>query len=77
MNEDHATFVSQLMDSVLKRLEFEVNNCPPQHLPALTAAIIALYDYRNHDINGQEKHHLEISLLNNINKQVKDFDKKE
>lgn len=75
MNEDHEIRISTLLDNLLKRLEFEVSKQAPQHLPAITNAVIILHGYKTGVIKGDEKHMMEITLLKNINNQVQDFGK--
>lgn len=75
MNEDHEVRISGLMDELLKRLDFDIKNQPPQHLPAITQAVVHLNGFRTGMIKGDEKHMVELTLLKNINNQVKDFGK--
>ena len=74
-SEDHEVRISSLVDNLLTRLEFEVQKQAPQHLPAITNAVIILHGYKTGAIKADEKHMMEITLLKNINNQVKDFGK--
>ena len=74
-NEDHEVRISNLLDNLLTRLEFEVQKQTPQHLPSITNAVIILHGYKTGAIKADEKHMMEITLLKNINNEVKDFRK--
>lgn len=73
MSEDHEIRIKTLMDNLISRLEFEVQSQQPSHLPAITQAVTFLEGFRNGTIKGEEKHIMEITLLKNINNQVKGF----
>lgn len=75
MNEDHETRIATLMDDLLIGLDFDIKNQPPQHLPSITQAVVHLNAFRTGMVKGDEKHMMEITLLKNINNQVKDFGK--
>ena len=74
-SEDHEVRISNLLDNLLQRLEFEVQKQAPQHLPSITNAVIILHGYKTGQIKMDEKHMMEITLLKNINQEVKDFRK--
>ncbi len=74
-SEDQEVRISTLFDNLLTRMEFEVQKQAPQHLPAITNAVIILHGYKSGQIKMDEKHMMEITLLKNINNEVKDFRK--
>ncbi len=73
MNEEHNTRVNMLMDELLERLHFEIEKGNPMMLPALAQAVSHLYQVKNGLVNADQKQMLEITLLKNINNQVKNF----
>lgn len=75
MNEDHEVKIAKLMDDLLQRLDFSIKSDPPPMLPYITQAVVHLNAFRTGMIKGDEKHMMEITLLKNINNQVKDFGK--
>jgi len=75
MNEDHEVKIAGLLDNLLIRLDFDIKNQPPTHLPAIANAVVILNGFRVGMIKGDEKHHYEINMINNINKQIKSFGK--
>lgn len=75
MSEDHEVKIKTLMDNLLARLDFEVQKQAPQHLPAITQAVTMLESWRSGALKLDEKHIMEITLLKNINNEVKNFGK--
>lgn len=73
MSEDHEQRISLLMENLLIRLEFEVKNQQPNHLPPITQAVCILNDYKTGAINGSERHMVELNLIKNINNQIRNF----
>lgn len=73
MNEDQTTKINQLMDEILNRLDFDVKNQPPDHLPAITNAIVILYGFKSGMLKGDERHFLEMNLIKNVNNQIRSF----
>lgn len=70
MNELHERKISELMDTLLLRLNFDVKNQPPDHLPHITEAIVLLNDFKNQSSNVDEKHIAEMKLIKNITNQI-------
>lgn len=73
MHENHEVRIVQLMDELLQRLAFDIKNQPPQHLPHIAQAVVHLNAFKVGAVKGDEKHLYEITLLKNINQQVKGF----
>lgn len=73
MNEDHEVLISSLMDDLLARLKFDIEKQPPAHLPHITQAVVHLNAFRTGMIKGDEKHIMEVTLLKNINQQIKGY----
>ena len=73
MDEKHAIDIVSLMDTLPIRLQFDVKNQPPQHLPSIAQTIGYLYQLKNGESGNDQKLMMEIQLLKNINNQVKGF----
>lgn len=73
MDENQSTQIQVLMDELLKRLDFDIHNQPPQHLPHIANAMVILHGYKTGMIKADEKHIYEINMIKNVNNHIKSF----
>lgn len=75
MQEEHGNQINSLMDELLKRLRFDIEKQPPQHLPPIAIAVSHLYQVKQGMIDGDQKMAMEINLLKQVTNQIKNHGK--
>lgn len=66
--------INALLESYISRLEFEVQQCPPQLLPLLSEAVLNVYSAKHNLSQHDRQGDAQIALINNINKMIKKGD---